>query len=209
MLPKNMRMMSEFSDGLAQVEITLHKSDTAFLRLSSLSSMFADSIRVAAFIDKKGKVVLGPLEEMYKPITGFNEGFCILQGTVNYNQSYYLYSKKGQKSVGYTVMRNFSGGYALCQSSGYILGTQTFLMDSQFNVKQIYVTLSDAGSFSEGLIATKDGYNGLIGYLNTDGQIAVNFKYNDAGEFKNGIAVVNYNGKMGCIDKKGTEFWED
>lgn len=208
-LPKNMRMASEFSEGLAQVEITVYKSDTAFLRLRNLRSMFADSIKVSAFIDKKGKVVLGPFEEMYTPISVFNNGFCILQQTNDNSKLYYLYGKNGQKSTGFNTMRVFAEGYALCQSSNYILGTQTYLIDAQFKTKQVYIGMIDAGSFSEGLITIKDPYRPIIGYMDTNGNLAINFMFDEAGDFKNGIAIVNYKGKLGCIDKKGTLFWED
>lgn len=47
----------------------------------------------------------------------------------------------------------------------------------------------DAHDFSEQLAAVKQ--NGKWGYINTDGQVVINFQYNMAGDFHNGKAVVS------------------
>ena len=61
---------------------------------------------------------------------------------------------------------------------------------------------SSAGTFGEGLCAVADE-NKMIGYINKTGKIVIDFKYQDASDFKYGYASVKINGKYGIIDKTG------
>ncbi len=45
--------------------------------------------------------------------------------------------------------------------------------------------------------------NNKIGFINKDGVIIIEPKFNDALNFKNGIAAVKVNNKWGFIDKNG------
>lgn len=64
------------------------------------------------------------------------------------------------------------------------------------------------GSFSEGLAAVTVALNGKFGYIDTQGNEVVPHKYNLATSFKDGIALVVYQGREGYINKKGEEFWD-
>ena len=59
---------------------------------------------------------------------------------------------------------------------------------------------------SEG-ISIFEAYNGISGYINTDGKIIAVFKkdYKELNNFKNGVVVVNENGTNYLIDKYGKE----
>lgn len=53
--------------------------------------------------------------------------------------------------------------------------------------------------FNDGLTPVRDE-NGRWGYINVNGGVAINFKYSEAGAFKNGVAIVaegNYNDESG------------
>lgn len=45
--------------------------------------------------------------------------------------------------------------------------------------------------------------NGLYGYMNTDGNLEINYQYDFADDFSEGLAVVEKDGKYGFIDKEG------
>jgi len=202
-LPPHMKMLSEFSDGLAPVEVTIYKNDTSFSRLTH--SLFADSIKVAAFVDKSGKIRLGPFESRHDIQTGFQDGFCVIQSPL---AQYYLLSKNGKKSNHYQGIRPFSGGHAIVQNSTYST-SYYYVIDSSYQVRIINgAYYSDAGSFSEGLAPVKDYYTSRIGYINTSGELVISYRYTETGGFNNGIATVKYMDKLGYIDTKGNEYWE-
>jgi len=60
----------------------------------------------------------------------------------------------------------------------------------------------NARSFSEGL-APVQASNGRWGYINTNNQMVISAKFEDAQEFKGGRAAVKMNGKWGYINNKG------
>ena len=61
---------------------------------------------------------------------------------------------------------------------------------------------TDFKSFSEGLVAIYR--NGKYGYMNKQRELVIPYKYQDAQDFKNGLAiVVNQNDKYGAINRLG------
>lgn len=60
------------------------------------------------------------------------------------------------------------------------------------------------GGFREGLAVVEDNNNGLYGFIDKSGHIAIPCKWHDASWFEDGLASVkNDQGLWGCIDKKG------
>lgn len=57
-------------------------------------------------------------------------------------------------------------------------------------------------SYSEGL-APVQFTNGKWGYINSEQQVVIPARFDDAKEFKNGKAAAKLNGKWGFIDKRG------
>ena len=60
----------------------------------------------------------------------------------------------------------------------------------------------DIKKYSEGVIAVKSN-NGKYGYVDKTGKVVIPFKYDDAGEFHNGIALVYIKDGYTLIDKTG------
>lgn len=58
------------------------------------------------------------------------------------------------------------------------------------------------GSFSEGMAAVQNS-EGLWGYIDGSGEIVIPCEWEDAGEFKDGIASVRKDWKYGCINTSG------
>jgi KWG Leptospira. len=61
---------------------------------------------------------------------------------------------------------------------------------------------ADANSFSEGLAAVSDA-SGRWGYIDKAGEIVIDYKFNSADEFSDGLTVVRIGGKTAFIDKTG------
>ncbi|MDH5365627.1 MAG: WG repeat-containing protein [Cyclobacteriaceae bacterium] len=58
--------------------------------------------------------------------------------------------------------------------------------------------------FSDGLVPIKSGDK--WGYINTDGKLAIELKYEKASKFDGGFAVVHKNGELFVVNKTGEEF---
>ena len=59
----------------------------------------------------------------------------------------------------------------------------------------------DATHYSDGMIAVRG--NGKVGYMDLDGQIAIEPRYDAGGAFAEGLAPVQMNGRWSFIDKSG------
>ncbi len=73
------------------------------------------------------------------------------------------------------------------------------------------ITMIQAASFSEGLAAANNGDissmgNGY-GYIDWSGKVVIPYQYEQAFSFKNGLARIEKNGKMGYINKTGKIVW--
>jgi hypothetical protein len=143
-------------------------------------------------INRKGEII-DTLKTDYKKtkrklslIGNSNSGTL---GRVNRNGD--IIMKGIYTSFGYVQKDKFwfnkQGKYGLADTTGTIL------------IKPIYEYLT---YFSDnGLALTKKGNK--FGYINENGVVIIDFKFDDARGFKNGFAGVKVNGKWGFIDRKG------
>jgi hypothetical protein len=73
--------------------------------------------------------------------------------------------------------------------------------------EQNAVYLRDYCNYEEFCLQIVIGYSqdlpGKWGYFNDKGELVIDFIYDDAEPFENGLAVVKFNGKWGAINKKG------
>lgn len=63
---------------------------------------------------------------------------------------------------------------------------------------------ADARSFSGGYAAVKNG-EGLWGYIDPYGELKIDYRYSEAGDFKDGFAVSMKDGSWYIVDKSGSE----
>lgn len=66
----------------------------------------------------------------------------------------------------------------------------------------------DDDRFAEGLQAVI-GPDGLMGYLDTQGQLAIPCQWDKAGCFRNGLAEVEKDGKQAYINHRGEVVWQE
>jgi hypothetical protein len=159
--------------------------------------------------DSNGKTVVPFLcEPDYRYMLRFHENtvvFCENEA----DSLYSIYGLNGEKTGSFhcyasPVPEHFSDGLLLIASSEgetcYIDRTGTIVIPSS-------PELSYVSDFSEGL-ATVISDNGY-GYIGTDGQIAIETKYESASGFYNQFAVVTEGGKEKYINHNGEVIYEE
>ncbi len=87
-------------------------------------------------------------------------------------------------------------GFSINNKSGYIDKKGNIVIQPQFSGFTVR-------KFKEGLAAVQMEYEGKWGYLDKNGNLAIESKFFSAGDFIDGLALVNFEGKFGYIDKSG------
>jgi hypothetical protein len=105
------------------------------------------------------------------------------------------------------VARNFSGGYAAIKTSNS--NWKIINADGQFVSENLLVDYMN--EFSDGLSMVLK-YNPAIderkyGYVNTRGEYLIRPILDDADDFKNGYARIEYNGREGLLNTNGKVIW--
>lgn len=168
-----------------------------------------DTTTYWGFINPQGKLAFNWLPLGYDIVTGYSEGYAV----VKKNKMYFYVNAQGAvlKDTFY-VFNDFKEGYTTAVYYSSRPGdtrADAYIFDKNFTPIKKIVNVANIGKFANGLVAVKSSFNGEVKYYNTKGEVAFEKVYEDGGEFKDGIAVVKKNGKLGCIDTKGNEYWED
>ena len=186
-IPQNYDEAYDFSEGLASVKVGAKYG----------------------FIDKTGHMVIAP---MYDAPGFFKDGIAV----VEVNHLSYVIDTNNRKvfETAYAGLSGFSDGLARFEANQKI-----GFIDKKGNVK-IKPTLEPGSDqsvrrmyFSEGLcpieVGTVSGSDSSaaisekFGYMNKDGKLVIQARFDYAGPFKNGMAVVSQNGNYGFINKSG------
>ena len=118
---------------------------------------------------------------------------------------------------GYGVM-NLQGEWVLPPEEGQNLwsGEETFSPEGWRFFSEGLQAVSRRGEAKTRTVTLADGteqektyYDRKIGYVNTKGETVIDFQYDDAGAFLNGLAWVERDGKWGYVDAYGREILWD
>lgn len=147
-------------------------------------------------INEKGQVVVKPI---YLRISDFIGDYAL--GTMN--EKWFYINEEGNvvKRFNVNQMSLFNEGMAkmnLCGSIGYINKKFQVVIEPRYGLY--------SSCFNEGLALVctpKINENKLYGFINHKGQQVIDFKYESAGVFSEGLAVVIADDKYGAIDKSG------
>lgn len=207
----NVYDVQDFSEGLAAVashEILWgyidHNGDFAIKPQFQYASDFSEGLAAIiwddkiGFVDKAGNMVI--------EVDKYNPRYSSIKGK---DESLLLFSPS---SWGYQIHNymNFINGVA-CIRQPYDISTKgSFTRYIDKNGKLIGTAYSDGRNFSEGLAAIKEGIgNDKYGYINEKSKLVINYQFDDAEDFHDGLARVIKNGKMAYIDKTGTIIWRE
>lgn len=153
------------------------------------------------FIDLKGNKLNTEIKD-FKLIDGMGfklEDFSFGLIPVKVNGKWGFMNTQGRLAIPaiYNFVTGFADGRSLVEKSGkyYVLSTDG--TELKLDVPDI----REVRKFSEGL-AAYEGRNGF-GFLNTDGKIAIEPRFETVGNFKNGAAWARLKGKLGYINPEG------
>ncbi len=190
-----------FREGLAKVKINgkygfINKKEAEVIKpkFYSANDFFEGLARVCtdsncsktSFINKSGKIVLN-IDFLY--VGDFSDGLAIVctgnKYVFRYNNCGYI-NKKGGVVIKpqFDYAQNFSEGLAVVK----ILGKENIEPRPKWAIE--YKIKGDIKK-------------GKHGYINKQGELIIEAKYDSANNFVGGLAEVVLNGKRGLIDKKG------
>jgi WG containing repeat len=145
------------------------------------------------FIDKNGNEIIPP---QYQYVSSFYEGIA--------------YFEKDDKigfmdSLGKIIVppKYIYGGYF--EEGRATIGDENHqgIIDKTGKVLIWTSKYSDIDYFSEGLAIVSDRKDEKDGYINLSGELVIPLKFDFAGDFQEGLAVVELQGKNGFINKEG------
>jgi hypothetical protein len=184
-IPPQFAVGRPFSNGLALVGVALNGKVT-----------FPPGPEKHVFIDKTGKVVIDPKEDILNGT--FSEGVGTVQFITNHGVNAVLIDRAGKIIIGVQDIRTegFSEGLVPAKKDrkwGYLDSSGRFVIEPQFE---------EARDFSEGLAAVLIGER--WGFVDHKGNISIKpkFEYGPTG-FSEGLAVVSIKDDCGLIDKAG------
>ena len=161
--------------------------DDAYSFEEGLSTVQDESGRYGC-IDTRGKLVIPCV---YDDPLCFSDGIGTISGDDEDGGSY-LIDKTGRKicNLGFECgMVTFQEGVGSIEEYGFIDKTGRLVIEDQWS--------PDFLGFSEGLAPTQDGY------IDHSGRVVIHADWDDWKEFREGLAVVEDNGKYGYIDRNG------
>lgn len=164
------------------------------------------------FIDKAGREAIPP---SFLAVGSFSEGIA----TVNDESGFYCINKDGQPLFKnkFDYIGNFAQGLA------FVLKQKKFSFIDKTGVKAFEGNYDLVVGFSEGLAAVnrggehsywpylldKENLTGAggahWGYINTTGELVLPMNYSMVSKFKDGIALVEKDGRKYYIDEKGND----
>jgi len=231
----------DFSEGLAGVSISAERKKmyidrygkTAIEKNFDYNCKFSEGLASVGiekkhyYMNKDGKLVIGPFDRENFSLYDFQEGFAKIY-TMNSHYSHIFINKKGVTIIktAYKKVGGFSEGLAPVmveqddsyydnKREAYITKEKWGFIDKKGNLI-IKGKFRDVRSFSEGLAMVdvasivqhgniQERYGCRYGYINKKGKMVIKAKYDWAYAFSEGLAAVKkYKKKyFGYINKKG------
>ena len=149
-------------------------------------------------IDTSGAWVTPPL---FRSLSAADTADGLLLGQKEPAEGLGFYDRSGNLVLGpYFLAFPFSQGRARVKT-GVRSGSDDWLIDTSGTLLPKKPRVLDGIRFSEGLIAIRQDRK--LGYMDLDGNIAVEPRYDQGGEFAEGLAAVQLQGHWMFIDKTG------
>ncbi len=159
------------------------------------------------FINEQGKSIKGSSwfgDHNFRDTGHFSEGLVWVEGENTLGGNYYI-DKEGHKVFDnreFAKTSDFSNGLAFVQDENE---PATYYIDRQGKQAFGGRLFRSASTFSEGLAYVQlwEDMNGEYSFINTEGQVICNRKFDSAASFREGVAVVEDQDGFYFIDKQG------
>jgi WG repeat protein len=149
-------------------------------------------------IDTNGSLVTQPL---FRSLSAADGPDGLLLGQKEPAEGFGFYDHSGNLVLGpYFLAFPFAQGRARVKTSGQGEAND-WLIDASGNFLPKKPLVLDGIRFSEGLIAVRQDRK--LGYLDLEGNVAIEPRYDQGGEFSEGLAAVQLDGHWTFIDKSG------
>ncbi len=211
-IPCEYEFISNFSDGLAQVKknnlyglIDEKGKEIVPCEYETIANFSDGLVRVKkdglyGFVDRNGKEVI-PCK--YEYAESFSEGLAVCKKEGQYG----FIDKSGKEVISckYNFARSFSNGLAAIEmndanglpSGGYIDTKGNIVIPCSYN------TADGMNPFSNEIAVVMDE-NGLLGCINTEGKVIINFDYDHLEIFDDVVIARETGGQLyGLFDNKG------
>ena len=218
-IPIKYDRLDEFKEGLAVVESEgkfgyVNKTGTVVIPIEYEEAYdFSTGMAVTKIngkyklIDKKGKDALTP-KYKYHFMRAQNNGLfyvTIDSGSAGFRSGYIDKTGKVIVPVKYPAIKEFTKGVYLAKA-----GNKIQLISSTNKKLAEWDNYDSWGNIAEGIAFIKlkkdMAGGGKYAMINVEGKELTTTRFDEGGEFKNGIASVKSGGKWGFIDKTGKQF---
>ncbi len=178
--PVELQDVGGFSEGLFRVKKVIEgKEKVCFLNLKGETAIICDCDKAKDFSDGMAVIMKYTTDAHDDMVYGFinKEGIQILPPI-------FMDATDFQRGLAYVLDKD---------KRGYIDKTGNYMILLQNAV---------GSRFHEGMAAVSNEHY-KSGFINKNGDLVIDYKFDEAGYFSEGLAVVGLNGKYGYINKKG------
>lgn len=148
------------------------------------------------FIDASGNVRIEPAYNWVEP---FIENLA----SVGKNDKVAFINKAGQLITDF----EFEDAYAFRSGYSVVVKDEHYGVINRLGKWIVDPVYQDVGEFSEGFFYAENE-EGFYGYLDENGNVAIDFVLENATDFKNGLAIVQKDGKYGIINARAEQVSE-
>ncbi len=201
-------------DALTRERTQLLNLDLAKAIGYSCGHSIVNDSETSYFVDQEGNKAFGT---SYREARPFSENLAAVIPMTEKDKWGYI-NQQGQLVIPAKYKRafDFGEGVACVRTTDDI----RVIIDRQANVlTSVSAAFDTAQSFSDGLCAVGRDKEETVsfnyveetydwGFIDTTGKLVIDFQYDLVTPFKNGIAQVLVDGKIGYIDKTGKYIWE-
>src|SRR5690606_7850595 len=132
-----------------------------------------------------------------EPAYSWVEPFVENLASVGKNDKVAFINKAGQLITGF----EFEDAYAFKSGYSVVVKDEHYGVINRLGKWIVNPVYQDVGEFSEGLFYAENE-SGYYGYLDENGNVAIDFLFENATDFKNGLAIVQKDGKYGIINTR-------
>lgn len=157
------------------------------------------------FINSKGKFEVNPIYDYAESFK--NNKVSVVGKRIDDEMMYAIVSKSGDLLTDFMLNQVYTNEDYVITFDGTYYGFCKLdlvpLFKTDYQIAGFPINLSSFDDIDEKLIPFRNNETYKYGFLNMDGQVVIEAKYDIVDNFYDGLALVKFDGKYGFIDAKG------